>query len=66
MIILLLGMPVLISVSMISNTVVADFFIPSMSVSISRLSRDSMSNQAGMRKPMFKEMGITGAVGHIT
>ena len=32
----------------------------------SKFSRDSMSNQAGMRKPRFSVMGITGAVGQIT
>jgi len=37
-----------------------------MSVSSSRFSRDSMSNQAGILKPRFSVMGITGAVGQIT
>ena len=32
----------------------------------SRFSRDSMSNQAGILKPRFSVMGITGAVGQIT
>jgi len=66
MMILLLGMPDLISDSMSSNTESAEALTPSISVSSSRLSRDSMSNQAGIRNPRFSVIGITGAVGQIT
>jgi len=66
MMILSLGMPFRISPSIISNTTSADRLTPSMSVSSSSLSKDSMSNQAGIRNPMLSVIGMTGAVGQIT
>ena len=64
--ILLLGMPLLTSPSIILNTESADRLTPSISVSSSKLSRDSISNQAGIRKPRLSDIGITGAVGQMT